>query len=131
MAGNLTSRFTDFLTSDGEKPWRRRDDEFVPGVDTRQVLLNRWVDAWNALLAALDGLTDADLSRIVTIRQQPLTVTEALLRSLAHVSYHVGQIVFIAKAARGDAWVSLSIPPGRSTAYNAAPDRERSPNLPR
>jgi uncharacterized damage-inducible protein DinB len=127
VSGNLRSRFTDFLTSDGEKPWRQRDEEFVPGVTAREELLRRWEDGWDVLLGTLATLSDADLTQTVTIRRQSLTVTEALLRALAHLSYHVGQIVFIAKAARGAAWVSLSIPPGQSETYNAAPDRERTP----
>lgn len=127
VSGNLRSRFTDFLTSDGEKPWRHRDEEFVPVTNGRDELMARWSAGWNVLLSTLDSLSEADLSRTVTIRLQPVTVTEALLRALAHVSYHVGQIVFIAKAARGSAWDSLSIPPGQSETYNAAPDRERPP----
>ncbi|MCC7044582.1 MAG: DUF1572 family protein [Acidobacteria bacterium] len=128
VAGNLRSRFTDFLTSDGEKPWRHRDEEFVTRVSAREDLLRQWAAGWDVLLGTLATLSDADLTRTVVIRRQPLTVTEALLRALAHTSYHVGQIVFIAKAARGAEWVSLSIPPGQSEAYNAAPDRERPPN---
>jgi uncharacterized damage-inducible protein DinB len=127
MAGNLRSRFTDFLTSDGEKPWRQRDEEFKPGVRAREDLIRQWAAGWDVLFDTLATLSDADLTRTVVIRRQPLTVAEALLRALAHTSYHVGQIVFIAKAARGAEWVSLSIPPGQSEAYNAAPDRERTP----
>ncbi len=127
VSGNLRSRFTDFLTSDGEKPWRHRDEEFVPAANGREELMGRWSAGWNVLMSTLDSLSDADLGRTVTIRLQPVTVTEALLRALAHVSYHVGQIVFIAKAARGAAWDPLSIPPGQSETYNAAPDRERPP----
>lgn len=127
MAGNLQSRFSDFLTSDGEKPWRHRDEEFVPNVHTRAELLQTWSAGWNVLFGALDGLTEPDLARTITIRAQPLTVAEALLRALAHASYHAGQIVFIAKHERGAAWVSLSIPPGQSQTYNASPDRERPP----
>jgi hypothetical protein len=128
VSGNLRSRFTDFLTSDGEKPWRQRDEEFIPVMTTRADLLRRWENGWEVLLGTLATLSDADLAQTVTIRRQSLTVTEALLRALAHVSYHVGQVVFIAKAARGAAWVSLSIPPGQSETYNAAPDRDRSPD---
>lgn len=127
IAGNLRSRFTDFLTTDGEKPWRQRDQEFVPHVNTREELLRQWTAGWEVLLGTLGTLSDTHLSQTVMIRRQPLTVTEALLRALAHVSYHVGQVVFIAKAARGAAWVSLSIPQGQSETYNPAPNRERSP----
>jgi uncharacterized damage-inducible protein DinB len=120
VAGNLRSRFTDFLVSDGEKPWRRRDDEFVPRLETRDAILADWVSGWDVLFGALGQLTDADLARTVTIRSQPMTVTEALLRALAHVAYHAGQIVYLAKAARGADWTSLSIPPGQSQQYNAS-----------
>jgi len=114
LAGNLTSRFTDFLTSDGEKLWRDRDSEFLARQVTRAELQAKWEDGWRVLFAALSALTDADLAKTVTIRGQPHTVAEALHRSLAHASYHVGQIVFVAKALRGADWRYLSIPPGRS-----------------
>jgi len=121
VAGNLKSRFTDFLTSDGEKPWRDRDSEFLPRHVTRAELQAKWDDGWRVLFAALTSLTDADLGRTVTIRGQPLTVAEALHRSLAHTSYHVGQIVYVAKARRGADWQYLSIPPGQSAQYNPKP----------
>ena len=114
LAGNLTSRFTDFLTSDGEKPWRDRDSEFLARQVKRAELQAKWEDGWRVLFAALSALTDADLAKTVTIRGQPHTVTEALHRSLAHTSYHVGQIVFVAKARRGADWRYLTIPPGQS-----------------
>ena len=124
VSGNLTSRFTDFLTADGEKPWRKREEEFAAQAVTRDALMAKWSDGWAVLTATIDSLTDADLSRTVTIRQQPLTVLEALLRSLAHVSYHVGQIVHIGKVLRGREWQYLSIPPGQSDAYNKNPSFE-------
>ena len=127
IAGNLESRFTDFLTTDGEKPWRDRDSEFVSRSVTQQELLSRWEKAWSVLLDTLALLTDGDLGRDVTIRQVPLNVLEALHRSLAHTSYHVGQIVFLAKMFRGDAWRSLSIPRGQSAAYNQNPAMEKPP----
>jgi hypothetical protein len=111
VSGNLKSRFTDFLTTDGEKPWRARDDEFVQRTVGRTELMDKWEDSWRAMSVALGGLTDEDLPRIVTIRQEPMPVSEALQRVLAHVAYHVGQIVYVAKAARGGAWKFLSIPP--------------------
>jgi len=114
LAGNLTSRFTDFLTSDGEKPWRDRDSEFLARQVKRAELQAKWEDGWRVLFAALSALTDADLAKPVTIRGQPHTVAEALHRSLAHTSYHVGQIVFVAKALRGADWRYLTIPPGQS-----------------
>lgn len=124
MGGNLASRFSEFLTSDGEKPWRNRDDEFVPRDAARADVMAHWERGWTALFEALATLTDADLARSVSIRAQPLCVHEALHRSLSHAAYHVGQIVHIAKCHRGAAWNSLSIPPGQSAAYNAAPTQE-------
>jgi hypothetical protein len=126
MAGNFRSRFTDFLSSDGEKPGRDRDREFVPGGATREELLARWEEGWRILFGTLAQLSDAELARSVTIRDVPLTVLEALHRSLAHASYHVGQIVYVAKSLRGDAWRYLSIPPGQSAAYRANPTLERA-----
>lgn len=114
VAGNLRSRFTDFLTTDGEKPWRNRDGEFEARTATRAEVLAEWEQGWSVLLASLAELADADLERTVTIREQEMQVHEALHRSLAHLSYHVGQIVYIAKAFRGSAWRYLSIPPGHS-----------------
>ena len=128
IAGNLQSRFTDFLTSDGEKPWREREEEFRPRVVTREELLSKWGQGWDVLLGTLANLTDDQLQDTVTIRGLPLRVDEALHRSLAHLSYHVGQIVYLAKSSRGAAWTSLSIPPGQSNAYNQAPTRERVTN---
>ena len=117
VSGNLKSRFTDFLTSDGEKPWRSRDEEFGARSVTRDVLLAKWAEGWNALLATLNALTDEQLDQTVTIRGQPHNVHQALHRSLAHTSYHVGQIVYFAKGMRGKDWKYLSIAPGKSDAY--------------
>ena len=125
MSGNFRSRFTEFLTSDGEKPWRKRDEEFEARAVTREALLARWEQGWAVLLDTLATLSDEALDRSVTIRGQSLSVLEALLRSLAHASYHVGQIVYAAKAARGGEWTSLSIPPGHSEQYNRHPSLER------
>jgi len=124
LAGNLRSRFTAFLTEDGEKPWRNREEEFEARVVSREELLVHWNAGWSALNDALNALTDSDLQRTVAIRGQPLRVHDALHRSLAHVSYHVGQIVYLAHAHRGAAWEYLSIAPGGSVAYNAAPSKE-------
>lgn len=121
LSGNLSSRFTDFLTADGEKPWRKREEEFQPRAMTRQELLDKWDRGWSVLLGALAGLQDADLTRTVTIRGQGLAVHDALHRSLAHASYHAGQIVYVAKMFREQAWTFLSIPPGGSEAYNRNP----------
>jgi hypothetical protein len=125
LAGNLQSRFTDFLTTDGEKPWRKREEEFQTRTVTRAALLAHWDLGWAALMDTLGGLTDADLARTVTIRGQPLLVNEALHRSLAHASYHVGQIVYLARGLRGETWRFLSIPPGQSAQYNAQPTLEK------
>jgi hypothetical protein len=125
VSGNLVSRFTDFLEADGEKPWRHREQEFHARTVTRDELLANWAQGWDVLFGALDRLNDGDLSRTVTIRQQPLRVDEALHRSVTHVSYHVGQIVYLAKAMRGKDWRYLSIPPGMSDAYSATPGNER------
>ena len=127
VSGNLKSRFTDFLTSDGEKPWRDRDSEFLDRRVTRPELQAKWEEGWRILFAALADLGDADLERTVTIRAQALTVAQALHRSLAHASYHVGQIVYVAKALRGAEWQSLSIPPGQSARYNPAAALEPAP----
>lgn len=124
VAGNLQSRFTDFLTDDGEKPWRQREEEFALRQVTREELLDKWNSGWRVLFETLDTLTDAHLFSTVTIRRQPLAVHEALNRSLAHASYHVGQIVYVAHAVCGPTWRYLSIPPGGSDAYNAAPTSE-------
>jgi hypothetical protein len=126
VSGNLRSRFTDFLTADGEKPWRQRDEEFVPRAVTKEELLGKWQQGWDVLLAALATLTDANLADMVTIRGQGMRVHEALLRSLAHTASHVGQIVLLGKAARGSEWRYLSIPPGQSAAYNQNPTGERA-----
>ena len=130
VGGNLRSRFTDFLTSDGEKPWRERDREFEPGAAGRTELLADWDRGWSTLAGALAELDDGRLGHSVTIRGQPLAVIEALHRSLAHVAYHVGQIVFVAKGLRGADWKYLSIPPGRSADYNRQPTQERPPRRP-
>jgi len=128
IAGNLASRFSDFLTSDGEKPWRDRESEFARRAITRAELVRKWETGWQALSGTLQTLSDEDLARTVTIRGVPLSVTEALHRSLTHASYHVGQIVFLAKSILGPDWKYLSIPPGQSGEYNKAPDREKPPS---
>lgn len=118
ISGNLRSRFTDFLTADGEKPWRHRDEEFDSRTVSRTELLSKWEQGWSVLFDAFAGLTDEHLAQTVIIRGQALHVHEALHRSLAHTSYHVGQIVFLAKALRGEGWTSLTIPRGQSDAFN-------------
>jgi hypothetical protein len=118
LAGNLQSRFTDFRTSDGEKPWRKRDDEFEHVSLSRAALMEQWERAWAVVLGEVEKLTDADLGETVTVRRQPLRIDEALHRSLAHTAYHVGQIVYLAKEMSGEGWRTLSIPKGKSEEYN-------------
>jgi hypothetical protein len=116
VSGNMRSRWTDFLTSDGEKPDRQRDGEFDLGRrETRAELLQAWNDGWTITIAALDALAPTDLLRTVTIRQEPLTVFEALARQLGHYAQHVGQILLLAKHQAGSRWQSLSIPRGQSS----------------
>lgn len=117
MAGNMHSRWTDFLTSDGEKPTRNRDSEFIDDWDDSN-LQSYWEAGWQVLFDALAVLTPADLNKTVTIRGEAHLVFEAILRQLDHYAQHVGQLIFIAKALRGDSWRTLSIAKERSEAYN-------------
>jgi hypothetical protein len=120
VAGNLASRWTDFLTSDGDKPWRDRDGEFMIGdADTRPELIAAWDAAWSTLLRALESLQETDLARTVTIRGEPHTVLQAIHRSLTHISYHVGQIVYLSRLLTTEGWEWLTIPPGQSQAAKA------------
>ncbi len=124
VAGNQRSRWTAFLTSDGEKPDRDRDSEFeIEPDDTRESLMRGWDAGWRALREALAPLEAEDLGRTVRIRGEPFTVLQAIERQLVHYAYHVGQIVQLARHWTGPAWESLSIPRGGSVAFNAAPDR--------
>jgi hypothetical protein len=118
VAGNLRSRWTDFLTTDGEKPWRNRDDEFVDTFTARDELIADWESGWQRLFDSLAGLTSGDVGRTVTIRGEPHTVPLAIQRSLAHCGYHVGQIVLIARILAGDQWTTITIPRGASAAFN-------------
>ena len=121
VGGNLRSRFRDFLTTDGEKPDRFRDTEFeMTAPASRDAILGWWNDGWTTLLGTLNTLTAADLDRTIAIRQEPFLVIEALDRSLAHVAYHVGQIVYLARHFAGPAWTSLTIPRGGSAQAAAA-----------
>jgi hypothetical protein len=113
LAGNMRSRWTDFLISDGEKPDRNRDSEFVEPPQTREAVLAMWEDGWAHVFAALAPLTDADLSRTVTIRGEPHSVMQAINRQLTHYAAHIGQIVFLAKHLQSANWKSLSIPKRR------------------
>jgi hypothetical protein len=124
IAGNARSRFTDFLSSDGEKPDRFRDQEFeVSAKTTRAEVLGWWEQAWTHVFSALDSLQPEDVQRTVTIRNEPHTVMQALNRALAHYAQHTGQIVFLAKHLRSSRWQTLSIPRGKSEDYkNASPN---------
>ncbi|MGA2478603.1 MAG: DUF1572 family protein [Spirochaetia bacterium] len=115
MSGNFLSRWTDFLSTDGEKPWRNRDGEFEEPGRGKAELLERWEAGWACLFSAVDSVKDSDLLRTITIRGEPHTVLQALNRSLTHCAYHVGQIVYIAKVLKTVDWVSLSIPRKRGT----------------
>ncbi len=118
LRGNMLSRWTDFLSSDGEKPWRERDREFEDTLETREEIMEAWEKGWNCLFEAIDPLQPEDLSRIVYIRNEGHTVLEAINRQLAHYAYHVGQIVYLAKQLQGAEFQSLSIPKGASEIYN-------------
>jgi uncharacterized damage-inducible protein DinB len=114
MYGNMRSRWTDFLTSDGEKPDRNRDTEFESPANSRAQLMAQWEAGWKYVFDALSSLTDADLSRKVLIRSEPHSVTQAINRQVAHYSYHVGQIVFLAKHFAAAHWTTLTVPRGKS-----------------
>ena len=119
IAGNMRSRWTDFLTSDGEKPDRKRDTEFaISGGDSRENLMAQWEAGWRRLFDALDPLGSDDLDRAVLIRGEPHTVLQAVNRQLTHIAYHVGQIVFLARHFASGHWKSLSIPRGKSEEFN-------------
>ena len=118
VSGNLLSRWTEFLTTDGEKPWRDRDDEFVDTLLDRQQLLDYWEQGWSRLFDTLSGLAPGDLAKSVLIRGEPHSVPLAIHRSLAHCAYHVGQIVMIARILAGENWQTITIPRGGSRAYN-------------
>ncbi len=118
LHGNMMSRWTDFLTSDGEKEWRKRDAEFDNDITTKEDVLAIWNEGWKCLFNAIDPLTEADLNKEIYIRNMGHSVTEAINRQLAHYPYHIGQIVFIAKMIANENWEPLSIPKGNSKAYN-------------
>jgi len=119
LSGNMLSRWTDFMTTDGEKEWRNRDAEFETETTSREALLQQWNEGWDCFLNALNSLQDDDLDKIIYIRNMGHTVMEAINRQLAHYPYHVGQIVFIAKLVCDQSWISLSIPKGNSNEYNS------------
>lgn len=118
IAGNLKSRWTDFLTSDGEKDFRNRDSEFIAEGDTRESLMAFWEESWQILFTELGALKADDFSKTITIRQQPHTICEAINRQLTHYSYHIGQITFLAKHFRSKDWKTLSVPKNKSSEFN-------------
>jgi hypothetical protein len=119
LSGNMISRWTDFLTSDGEKEWRNRDGEFEETINTKEELLDVWNKGWDCFFNTLNSLTPDQLETIIYIRNEGHTVIEAINRQLAHYPYHVGQIVFYAKMLKKSEWNSLSIPKNKSNSYNA------------
>lgn len=122
VGGNLLSRWTDFLTADGEKPDRNRDAEFeITADDTQPALMRRWESGWASLFSALEPLSEADLAKTIRIRGEEHSVLQAINRQLTHYSYHVGQIVYLAKHHAGDSWRTLSVARGKSAQFNAAP----------
>lgn len=118
MVGNMLSRWTNFLTEDGEKDWRHREQEFVATYTTKNDMLQAWEKGWNCLFDAIQPLKDSDLERIVYIRNEKHTVAEAIFRQLGHYPYHIGQIAYIGKLLKENHWKSLSIPKGQSEAFN-------------
>jgi hypothetical protein len=118
LHGNMLSRWTNFLTEDGEKQWRKRDDEFELHKFSKEQLIDKWNEGWNVFLDTLESLTTSDLSKTITIRSQPLNVVDAINRQMAHYSYHVGQIVYLGRWIRQSEWKSLSIPKNKSTDFN-------------
>ncbi|MBV6712542.1 DUF1572 family protein [Paenibacillus chitinolyticus] len=119
LGGNMLSRWTDFLTTDGEKDWRDRDAEFGHGLSDKEQLLDKWNEGWNCLFHALDSLSPGQLEQIIYIRNEGHTVIEAINRQLAHYPYHVGQIVYAAKLLKKEEWNSLSIPRNKSAQFNS------------
>jgi len=118
IVGNMLSRWTNFLTEDGEKKWRERDQEFIDTYKNKEQLLFEWDKGWQCLFDALNSLTEKDLEKIIYIRNQGHTVAEAVNRQMAHYAYHIGQIVLLGKQLKGNNWNSLSIPKGKSIIYN-------------
>ncbi len=118
LNGNMLSRWTDFLNSDGEKEWRQRDKEFENLIKTKSELWQKWEDGWQCLFVALDTINHDNFDNIVTIRRQEHTISEAINRQLAHYAYHIGQIVYIARMVKDLKWQSLSIPKNKSQAFN-------------
>jgi len=121
IVGNMLSRFTNFLTEDGEKEWRNRDDEFEVHDHSKQQLMDLWNKGWKCFFDAVQSLNENDLIKTITIRGEALTVTDAIIRQLAHYPYHIGQIVYVGRLIKNEDWKNLSIPKGASQAYNQSP----------
>ena len=126
VAGNMLSRFTNFLTEDGEKAWRKRDEEFNDQQWNKEALLKKWNEGWDCYIHTIQQLTADDLLKTITIRSEGLTVIDALNRQLAHYPYHVGQIVYIGRMIKNNDWQSLSIPKGQSKQFNAHMQQKHS-----
>ncbi|MEM7374299.1 MAG: DUF1572 domain-containing protein [Bacteroidota bacterium] len=116
--GNMLSRWTDFLSSDGEKEWRDREGEFEPSIQTQKELMEKWEEGWACLFTALDSVNETNFTTIIYIRNQGHTILEAINRQMTHYAYHIGQMVYLGRMIRGSEWKSLSIPKGQSRAFN-------------
>ena len=120
MSGNMLSRWTNFLTEDGEKPWRDRDKEFEDVLTTKEEILNAWDKGWQCVLNTLESLQPGDMTKSITIRSESMPVVDAIVRQLDHYGYHIGQIVYIGRLIKDEGWQSLSIPKNKSKDFNAA-----------
>lgn len=127
LRGNMVSRWTDFLTTDGEKEWRKRDEEFENDINTRLEMMENWEAGWSCLFNALNSISESDLCKVIYIRNQGHTILEAISRQLTHYAYHIGQIVFIGKILKDKKWISLSIPKRASKEYNQ--DKFSNPSI--
>jgi uncharacterized damage-inducible protein DinB len=125
MSGNIKSRWTNFFTEDGEKPWRHRDREFIIEDETKEAILKNWKMAWDLFFSVLEPMKEADLARIVQIRWTDHTVMDVIYRHLSHIAQHSGQIIFLAKHLKREAWQTLSIPLGKSEEFNERIRKER------
>jgi hypothetical protein len=125
MNGNMLSRWTNFMTEDGEKSWRKRDEEFEVSSMSYDQLIEHWNEGWKVFMDTLHSLRDEDLQKTITIRSQPLTVADAIIRQMAHYGYHVGQIVYLGRWIRQGEWRSLSIPKGGSKQFNQDMEQSR------
>ncbi len=120
LNGNMKSRWTEFLTTDGEKEWRNRDSEFENVIKTKEELLLKWEEGWEVLFTALNTINQDNFNNKIYIRNQSHSIVEAINRQLAHYTYHIGQIVFLGRMIKGSHWISLSIPKGKSETFNTA-----------